>query len=80
MIFEHLRRKTGIPFRTLCMDVNTLQCHQNQTKPLEGTDRKRLQKLMDTYPEHCEVISYMLENDCKLEQEAVKFHETEHSH
>ncbi len=78
LIFEHLRRKTGIPFQTLCMDVNTLQCHQNQTKPLEGTDRKRLQKLMDTYPEHQDVIGYMLENDCKLEQEAVKVDEIEY--
>lgn len=71
-ILEHLRRKTGIPFRTLCMDVSTLQRYQNQTKPLEGYDRKRLQKLMDTYPEHREVVSYMLKNDCKLEQEGVK--------
>ncbi len=70
-ILEHLRRKTGIPFTTLGMDIDTIQRYQEKSKVLTENDRKRLIKLAETYPEHQQIIYYMLQYNCKLEQEAV---------
>ncbi len=70
-ILEHLRRKIGIPFVTLGMDIDTIQRYQEKSKPLTENDRKRLIKLAETYPEHQQIIHYMLQYNCKLEQEAV---------
>lgn len=63
------------------MDIETLQQYQAYTKKLTANDRSRLMKLQERdLGEACEVseaggvrevIRYMLENDCKLEQEAV---------
>ena len=46
-ILEHLKRKTGIPFRSLFMDTKVLQTHGGSTVPLTPNDRKRLQTLYD---------------------------------
>lgn len=67
-ILQHLRRKTGVPFASLHMDVSTLKSGLLYAKKLTENDRKRLRKLLGG--EFDEVIEYMLENDCKLEQEA----------
>ncbi len=45
--------------------------YQEKSKPLTENDRKRLIKLVETYPEHRQIIHYMLQYNCKLEQEAV---------
>ena len=45
-IYEHLKSKTGIPFRTLRMDVETLKKHSSQTKTLTQTDKKRIESLL----------------------------------
>lgn len=82
-ILEHLKRKTGIAFRSLCMDRETLQQYREDRKPLTENDRRRLMQLREeldvrlrqgaeNVEDYHEVIDYMLENDCKLEQEAVK--------
>ncbi|MCM1119654.1 MAG: DUF2220 domain-containing protein [bacterium] len=81
-ILEHLKRKTGIAFRSLHMDVPTLRRYAADLKPLTGNDRKRLQQLWEALQEqrqrgvcledYGEVIDYMLEHGCKLEQEAVR--------
>ena len=68
-ILLHLRNKTDIHFLPYHMDINTLQQYSQFTKPLTDNDRKRLQNLLDS--EFSEVIQYMLENNCKLEQEAL---------
>lgn len=68
-ILLHLRNKTDIHFLPYHMDINTLQQYSRLTKPLTDNDRKRLQNLLDS--EFSEVIQYMLENNCKLEQEAL---------
>ena len=80
-IYEHLNSKTGIPFKTLHMDVETLKKYSSQTKTLTQTDKKRieslLKKLDDKYKnskadeDYREVLQYMLENNCKLEQEVL---------
>ena len=69
LIWQHLCQKTGIPFQPLHMDVKTLQQYYDHTKPLTENDRTRLQNI------HCPtiaaVVTYMLEHNCKLEQEAL---------
>jgi len=68
-ILMHLRRKTGVPFRPYKMDVTTLIQNMQYAKPLTDNDRKRLSSLKND--EFAGVIEYMLENNCKLEQEAL---------
>jgi hypothetical protein len=68
-ILEHLNRQTGIEFEPYKMDKETLMKYQNYSKKLTDNDRVRLNKLRDS--QFSEVIDYMLENDCKLEQEAI---------
>ncbi len=70
-ILLDLRKKTGIPFEAMNMDVSTLINYENYTKKLTENDRIRLQSLRDS--EFKEVVEYMLENNCKLEQEALEF-------
>lgn len=51
------------------MDISTFQQYRDYTKPLTESDVRRLKKLADT--EFSDTISYMLTNNCKLEQEAM---------
>ena len=81
-ILEHLKRKTGISFYSLCMDVATLQQYKADQKSLTENDRKRLQQLREALQDqkrrgectedYGEVIDYMMDRGCKLEQEAVR--------
>ncbi len=68
-ILLDLRRKTGISFAALNMDIGTIKKYNAFTKKLTENDRSRLKNLLGG--EFDEVINYMLENDCKLEQEAI---------
>ena len=68
-ILLHLRNKTNVHFLPYHMDINTLQQYSSLTKPLTDNDKKRLQHLLNS--EFSEVVQYMLENNCKLEQEAL---------
>jgi len=70
-ILEHLKRQTGIAFQPYKMDKETLLKYQNYSKKLTDNDRDRLNKLKDS-SQYSQVIDYMLENNCKLEQEAIK--------
>ncbi len=81
-ILEHLKRKTGIAFRSLHMDVATLCRFEEDQKALTENDRKRLQQIGqmlrdqkeqgECLEDYGEVIGYMLDRGCKLEQEAVR--------
>ncbi len=70
-IYEHLKRKTKIPFGLLRMDVGTLEEHRESWKILTENDKKRLRKLLEDKPKasYRDTIKYMLKNTCKLEQE-----------
>ena len=68
-IFEHLRQQTGVDFKPYHMDRETLLQYRRYTKKLTENDRKRLKKLV--CGRFKDVIDYMLEHDCKLEQEAI---------
>ncbi len=69
-ILLDLRAKTGISFVPMNMDVITLEKYKDFTKRLTENDRVRLKNLLGG--EFDAVIKYMLEHDCKLEQEAVE--------
>lgn len=69
-ILKHLINKTGIKFMPFNMDIDTLIKYKKYCKKLTDNDRKRLNNLLDS--EFHDVVEYMLENDCKLEQEAEK--------
>ena len=66
-ILLHLRKKTGISFKPYKMDILILQENISKTKKLTDNDRVRLKNLLES--EFKETINFMLENDCKLEQE-----------
>ena len=68
-ILQHLRNKTGIAFVPYCMDVKTLKTNLQYTKKLTENDKKRLAALAET--EFGETVEFMLENNCKFEQEAM---------
>lgn len=80
-IYEHLKRKTGIPFKTMKMNKEVLLKHREYTKKLTANDKKRIGNLIEYYRNmpvsdsgisgNLETLKTMLEKDMKLEQEAV---------
>ena len=70
-ILEHLRKLTGVNFKSYKMDLDTLSQYRNYSKSLTENDKLRLKRLKGN--DFDEVIEYMLKNDCKLEQEAIRF-------
>lgn len=68
-ILLDLRKKTGVHFEPLHMDVETLSENLHFTKTLTENDIKRLKNLAGS--EFKDVVAYMLRNNCKLEQEAL---------
>ncbi|MBE5935498.1 MAG: hypothetical protein E7262_06875 [Lachnospiraceae bacterium] len=83
-ILEHLKKKTDIPFRSLHMDVKTIEEHKHMCKPLTINDKKRIRDLItmldnkeerensNNFEDYRDVLKYMLQNNCKLEQEGIK--------
>lgn len=69
LILENLKKKTGIPFEPLEMDLNTLRhCHQaGHFRPLDEADRKAVTSPALT--EYQPILQYMIQNNCKIEQE-----------
>lgn len=72
-ILKNLIEKTGIPFTPRYMDVEQLRKYQKYCKNLEKNDIVKAQTLVELG--FCrEVMEFMLENDCKLEQEIISMH------
>ena len=69
-ILKHLRNKTGIHFLPMNMNVQTLEQYKSSLKTLTAEDRNRLEHFLDD-DEFKNVVRYMLDNNCKLEQENV---------
>ena len=72
LIIEHLKKKTGIAFRPTHMGYNELEKYRKYGRPLEKNDRKKALTLLEKgmYPEE---MTFMLEQDCKIEQEIVSW-------
>ena len=68
-ILLHLRDKTGVRFEPYQMGIDELKKYSRSTKPLTENDVKRLKNLMSS--EFADTVNYMLEHNCKLEQEAM---------
>lgn len=69
-ILEHLKSKTKVPFKPYHMDTDTLVQYKKFSKKLTQNDRINLERLL-IHDQYKSVINFMLENNCKLEQEAV---------
>lgn len=68
-ILLHLREKTGVHFEAYRMGIPELRQYSAYTKKLTDNDIKRLKNLLTC--EFSETVKYMLEHNCKLEQEAM---------
>ena len=55
----------------LYLETEHIEKHRQYAKPLTENDKIRLGKLCEG--EFADVVNYILENDCKLEQEAIGF-------
>ena len=69
LILEDLKDKTGIPFKPLDMDLDTLRhCHRaGHFRPLDEADRKAISS--PSLVEYQPVLQYMVQHNCKIEQE-----------
>lgn len=71
-IVKNMIENTGIPFQTQYMNIEMLNKYKAYSKKLNENDRTKAKSLIAIGYEK-EVISYMLENDCKLEQEIISW-------
>ena len=75
LILENLISKTRIPFKPLLMDVETIErfYRAGLYKTLTARDRKVIDsKKNGKLSAYKDVLEYMLEHDCKVEQESIK--------
>lgn len=72
-IYEHLCNRTGIPFQTYHMDVETFHQFQDYSKPLLGTDRKYIKKFLEEHPDvaYAGILQEMLGTGRKLEHACI---------
>lgn len=75
-IAGHLIRKTGLPFQLCAMGVQELQRFQTYAKPLEAPDRAKAEAMIKQGNSYAGILRYMLEHNCKLEQEIISWQET----
>ena len=73
-ILENLRRKTGIDFRGWQMDLSFLIKYRAYAKRLNQNDRTKAENLVSEGM-HAEILTYMLQQDVKLEQEIISWKE-----
>ena len=71
-ILEHLKKKTNIDFKQLCMSVEELKKYRDYCKPLEENDIKKAESLIEKGL-FVKEMQYMLANKVKLEQEVVSW-------
>lgn len=70
-ILEHLKNKTGVNFVPYKMDIKTLEANKSHWIKLTENDKIRLNNLLEKNDSYKEIIEYMLDNNCKLEQESI---------
>lgn len=71
-ILKNLIDKTGIHFNPLFMSVKELQHYRKYSKPLEKNDIVKAESLIKLHF-FDEVMDFLLENNCKLEQEIISW-------
>lgn len=73
-ILENLRRKTGIDFRSWKIDLLSLKKYRVYAKELNQNDRTKAENLIRE-EKYTEILSYMLQQGVKLEQEIISWKE-----
>ena len=73
-ILENLKSRTGLPFQPYRMDASLLQKYENYGRPLNANDRTKAENLIEKGM-YVLQLTYMLEHDCKLEQEIISWKE-----
>ena len=71
-ILKHLRKGTGIYFVTLHMGVSELETYSGYGRELSEPDKVKARNLLQQ-GFYAEIMQYMLEHDCKLEQEIISY-------
>ncbi len=71
-ILEHLIKGTGIDFVPMYMNVDMLKKYAPHCKGLSGQDKVKAENLV-AKGKYSDTLQYMLENNCKLEQEIISF-------
>lgn len=69
-ILDNLRSKTKIDFEAYKMGISELQKYSDFSKTLEQNDVTKANSLI-TQGKYAEVLTYMLKNNMKLEQEII---------
>jgi len=69
LIFDDLVNKTGIKFKPYMMDIDTLKKYESNWTSLTINDKKRLKANKNKHFK--DTIEFMMQNNCKLEQEAI---------
>lgn len=75
LILENLKERTGIPFTPLMMDVATIERFYKAGlyKELTASDVKVIvEKKNAKLAAYADVLQFMLDNNCKVEQESIK--------
>lgn len=75
LILENLKEKTKIPFKPLMMDVETIERFYKAGlyKELTTHDKKLIQTKKDgELLAYSDVLDFMIQYDCKVEQESIK--------
>lgn len=70
-IYYHLRKELNFPIDRKNMNIQTLIEYREFCKPLTKNDVIQLNNLKNEYPNDSEIFMYMIENNCKLEQEII---------
>ncbi len=71
LILEDLKARTGIAFEPCRMGLSELRTYDSFRKELTAHDRERAEKLLQS--PYADTIRYMLDNNCKLEQEIISW-------
>lgn len=71
-ILKHLRQGTGIDFMPLYMGVSELETYSGYGRELSEPDKVKARNLLQQ-GFYAEVLQYMLEHDCKVEQEIISY-------
>lgn len=71
-ILMSLAEKTGLPFHPTYMSLADLKRHRTFWKKLTSHDRKTAEKLLHK-SQYAEIMSFCIENNCKLEQERISW-------
>lgn len=71
-ILKHLRKGTGIDFVPLHMGVSELETYSGYGRELSEPDKVKARNLLQQGV-NVEVMQYMLDHDCKLEQEIISY-------